>query len=148
VAASAPPGRLQSERVGPVEVLLDVAHNPQAVANLLSHLHSNPVSGRQIAVFAALSDKDIHGMIQPCLQAFDGWFVAGLPKIERGCDPQQLASDLRQLGLSMISTSKNPRQAYRRAMSILHAEDRLVVFGSFYTVAEVLPVLVKDRSRT
>lgn len=146
-AAAAPPGRLQSVQAGSVEVLMDVAHNPQAVANLLAYLHENPVAGRQIALFAALSDKDIHGMIAPCLEAFDAWFVAGLPKVERGCDPEQLAIDLGQQGLPMISSSKNPRQAYRRAMSILQAGDRLVVFGSFYTVAEIQAVLVKDRSR-
>ncbi|MCX2981670.1 bifunctional folylpolyglutamate synthase/dihydrofolate synthase [Halieaceae bacterium IMCC14734] len=147
-ANSAPPGRLQSVAVGPVEVLMDVAHNPQAVGNLETYLRENPVTGRQIALFAALSDKDIHGMIQPCLEAFDAWFVAGLPKVERSCEPQQLAITLGQQGLPMISSSKNPRQAYRRAMSILQAGDRLVVFGSFYTVAEIQAVLVKDRSST
>ena len=47
----------------------------------------------------------------------------------------------------MISVSKNIRQAFRRAQSVMAEGDRLVVFGSFYTVADVLPLLEKDKQK-
>ena len=52
-----------------------------------------------------------------------------------------MAALLREEGIAMISVSKNLRQALRRAQGVMAAGDRLVVFGSFHTVAEVLPLL-------
>ena len=59
-----------------------------------------------------------------------------------------MADMLRGAGQSMVSVSKNVRQAFRRAQSLMGAGDRLVVFGSFYTVAEVLPLLEKDQRKS
>ena len=59
----------------------------------------------------------------------------------------EIADLLRQRNQEMISISRNIAQAYRRARSVMAAEDLLVVFGSFFTVAAALPLLEKDRNR-
>ena len=56
-----------------------------------------------------------------------------------------IADVLHAQGENRVSVSKNIRQAFRRAQQLMAEGDMLVVFGSFYTVAEVLPLLEKDR---
>lgn len=137
-------GRLQSMQLGGTECLVDVAHNPASVENLARVLMEKPVSGRTIAVFAALSDKNIHAMILPVQHCIDAWFIADLAQVSRGASAAELAEVIRSTGANMISESDNPRQAYRRARSVTGDGDRIVVFGSFYTVAAVLPGIEKD----
>jgi dihydrofolate synthase/folylpolyglutamate synthase len=140
-------GRLQREMLGGVEIVLDVAHNPAAVHKLHEYLASNPCNGRTIAVFCAMSDKDLHGMIRACIDAVDAWFLADLPDVPRAARASDIAAQVHEAGGHMISVSKNIRQAWRRAFTLLRDGDRLVVFGSFFTVAGVLPLLQKDSAR-
>jgi dihydrofolate synthase/folylpolyglutamate synthase len=142
---SAPRGRLQAEKLDGCEILLDVAHNPAAVENLVSTLRKRPCSGRSLALFCALSDKNIHAMIRSTRDLFDGWFVASLPDVARAATAADLAAELRGQNVNMVSESKNPRQAWRRARSVMSAGDRLVIFGSFHTVAAGLAALEKER---
>lgn len=141
LAQAGPVGRLQRAEFAGHPVILDVAHNPAAVANLRQFLADHPVSGRTIALFSALSDKKIHAMIRSCQQQVDAWCVTGLPGVGRASEADYLAAELRACGESRISEHTDPRAAWDKAMSDLKAGDRLVVFGSFYTVAAVLPLL-------
>ena len=147
VTNAQPLGRVQYTSVDAVDVILDVAHNPAAVENLAARLRETPVSGRCLAVFAVLSDKNIHAMIHSCQGVFDAWFVAALPGVPRAAETAEVARELRDQGIAMVSENKNPRQAWRRARTLTGPGDRLVVFGSFYTVAAVLPVLEKERGK-
>ena len=61
---------------------------------------------------------------------------------------RQIRKWVRSIGVTMISVSKNLRQALRRAQQLMSADDRLVVFGSFYTVAAVRPLLGGGRQET
>jgi dihydrofolate synthase/folylpolyglutamate synthase len=140
-------GRRQVLQVAGRQYLLDVAHNPAAVDKLHEYLDANPCSGRTIALFAAMSDKDIRGMIRACGDAIDAWFLADLPGNARAASAADIGSMLHAEGQGMISISSNPRQACRRAQSLMGADDRLVVFGSFFTVAEIFSVLDKDSAR-
>ena len=83
-------------------------------------------------------------MIAPAAGRFDAWFLADLPGVERAAAASAVGAQLHRAGEGMISVSKNVRQALRRAQSLLAEGDRLVVFGSFHTVAGVLPLLDKD----
>ena len=138
------PGRLQSFDLEGLEILLDVAHNPASAQNLADHLRSRPLAGRTAAVFAVLSDKDIHAMIQAVQGLVDEWFVADLPKVPRAARAREVAALLRRSGAEQIGTSGDPGSAYRRARSVLGDADRLLAFGSFYTVAAVLPLVERD----
>ena len=147
VAGTSLTGRLQRESLAGVEVVLDVAHNPAAVHKLHEYLVSNPCNGKTIALFCAMSDKDLHGMIRACVGAVDAWFLADLPDVPRAAAASDLATQVHEAGGRMISVSKNIRQAWRRAFTLLSEGDRLVVFGSFFTVAGALPLLDRDSAR-
>jgi dihydrofolate synthase/folylpolyglutamate synthase len=140
-------GRLQQQRVAGLDYVLDVAHNPAAVAELLDMLQSRHCEGKTLALFSAMADKDISAMLGPAVPVFDAWFLADQPGNPRAASASDTAGILRNLGESMISVSKNLRQAFRRAQSLMSDCDRLVVFGSFYTVAGVLTLLEKDRKK-
>ena len=86
-------------------------------------------------------------MIALAADSIDAWFLADIPGIGRAASASDLADSLRAAGVAMISTSRNPRQALRRAQSMMAPGDRLVVFGSFHTVAGVIPSLEKDLDR-
>ncbi len=141
-------GRRQSLSVAGREYLLDVAHNPESVAALLAYLDESPGSGKTLALFAVMSDKDIAGMLGLAGKHFDAWFLASLPGVARGEDAERVAALLRDAGEHMISVSRNPCQALRRAQGVMAVGDRLVIFGSFYTVGGVLPSLYKDLEKT
>ncbi len=140
------PGRRQHVPLdaGASECVLDVAHNPAAVSALCQHLDEQPVAGRTLALFCVMADKDLHAMIALVAGRFDAWFVTNLPDQPRAVSGDELGRLLHQHGESMISVSKNPRQAWRRARSLMSGGDRLVVFGSFFTVAAVLPGLLAE----
>ena len=140
-------GRLQTEVVDGVRLTLDVAHNPGAVDKLVEHIDATHCNKKTIAIFSAMKDKDIPAMIERSLAAFDAWFLADQPEQPRAAKAADIAAILHQQGCGMISVSKNLRQAYRRARSLLDEGDNLVVFGSFHTVAAILPLIEKDRRK-
>ncbi len=147
VERARPTGRRETRRIGDRDYILDVAHNPAAAERLAQYLADHPVTGRTVAVFSVMSDKDSRAMFTATLPVVDAWFLADQPGNPRAADATGLAGILRQLGVGMTSVSKNLRQALRRAQSITGEGDRIVVFGSFYTVAGVLPSLEKESGK-
>jgi dihydrofolate synthase / folylpolyglutamate synthase len=141
------PGRRQARTVAGLEYVLDVAHNPAAVSKLLEYMSVSDCNGKTFAIFSVMSDKDIQAMLEPCQAYFDAWFLADQPDNPRASSASDIAQVLRTLGNPMISVSKNLRQAFRRAQVLLNPGDRLVVFGSFFTVAAIMPLLEKDPGR-
>lgn len=140
-------GRRETAFVGGYNYLLDVAHNPASVTKLLEYINATPCNGKNIALFSAMVDKDIIDMIRACGDVFDAWFIADQPSNPRAEEGASIAEALREQGQSMISISKNITQAFRRAQGVMTSDDRLVVFGSFYTVAGVMPLLEKERKK-
>ncbi len=130
------PGRFQ-RIAGPIEVVLDVAHNPQAARTLADTLRSLPARARTHAVFAILSDKDAEGVINALKDCFDTWFVAGLAG-ERGRDGDALAALVRRHVAVPVEVFDGLLAAFKAAGLKAGEGDRIVAFGSFYTVAEVL----------
>ena len=141
------PGRLQRLQVADKHYLLDVAHNPAAVDKLLENIAASPCNGKVIALFSAMKDKAVGEMLAACANRFDAWFIGDLPGNSRAMPAEEIANLLREQQQGMISISKNLRQAFRRAQSLMNGEDLLVVFGSFFTVAAVMPQLDKDRGK-
>jgi dihydrofolate synthase/folylpolyglutamate synthase len=142
--SAAPPGRRQRGRLAGKECVLDVAHNPAAVYKLREYLDSTYCSGRRIAMFSAMADKDLQGMLEPVARYFDAWFLGDQPDNPRAAPAQRLAGLLRERGASDISISDSLGEACRRAGDAMREGDQLVVFGSFYTVAAVLPLLDRE----
>jgi dihydrofolate synthase/folylpolyglutamate synthase len=142
-----PPGRRQRLSVAGLELILDVAHNPAAVERLVEFIDASPCNGKTIAVFSAMADKDIRVMIDTAGERFVAWFLADQPGNARAAQAAAIATLLREAGQGMISVSKNLRQALARARSIMAPGDRLVVFGSFHTVAAAMSWLAKERGQ-
>ncbi len=147
VARARPRGRCERQLLAGREYVLDVAHNPAAIYNLVEYLDAIPCKGKTIALFSVMEDKDIGGMIAAAADRFEAWFVADQPANPRAARGADIAALLRAGGHTVVSCSKNLRQAFRRAQRVMTEGDRLVVFGSFYTVAEILPLLERDRGR-
>jgi len=123
---------------GQPEVILDVAHNPHAAAALAANLKARPSQGKTLVLMAMLADKDINGVVQAMQHEVDEWLLASLD-VPRGATAQVLHEVLRKAGISVpITCSDNVEQGWRLACERARENDRICVFGSFYTVAQVL----------
>jgi dihydrofolate synthase / folylpolyglutamate synthase len=123
------------------EIVLDVAHNAHAMARLAQTLAAQPVAGRTFAVFSMLRDKDIDDSARALAGSFDRWFVAGLTESSdrRGSTAAELAAALDRAQVQApVQLSGAPQHALRAALAKAGRDDRIVVFGSFLTVAVVL----------
>ncbi|MHC6215726.1 bifunctional tetrahydrofolate synthase/dihydrofolate synthase [Stenotrophomonas acidaminiphila] len=140
VAAAQVAGRLQRFDRDGVEVLVDVGHNPQAAAALGAALQARPASGRTLAVYAALADKDAPGVVAALQARIDRWYLAGLDGA-RGQNAGQLRERLAGTAAAGAVTCADVGQALAAALEQARRGDRVLVFGSFHTVAEALPLL-------
>jgi dihydrofolate synthase/folylpolyglutamate synthase len=131
------PGRLQV-LPGRPSVVLDVAHNPHAARSLADGLGEMGYFENTYAVFAMLGDKDIGGVVDAVRGRIDRWFVSAADA-DRAAPAKQVAEILAQRGLADVTRSfatvPGALEAARRETG---PNDRIVVFGSFHTVAEAL----------
>ena len=131
------PGRYQVLPGRPA-VVLDVAHNPHAARALAANLKAHGKFSRTLAVFAMLADKDIGAVIAAVKSGIDAWYVAAL-SVDRGASGTEIAALVAAIDLGKsLQVFASPRDAYRAAYKIADEDDRILVFGSFHTVAEVL----------
>jgi dihydrofolate synthase/folylpolyglutamate synthase len=131
------PGRLEVLPGRPT-VVLDVAHNPHAARSLADGLGDMGFFDHTIAVFAVLADKDIGGIVDAVRGRIDRWFVAAA-QAERAAPAGTVAQVLAGRGLAETTrTFATVAAALEAARREAGANDRIVVFGSFYTVAEAL----------
>lgn len=129
------PGRFQVV-AGPVEWILDVAHNPHAAKVLAASLRERSSSGRTLAIVGLLADKDAEGIIQALAGVIDAWYPATLDG-PRGRTGQELARLLASLE-APITVCDNVIAACQAAQTNAIAGDRIVLFGSFHLVGPVL----------
>jgi dihydrofolate synthase/folylpolyglutamate synthase len=112
------------------------------VANLAVNLDQMGFYPRTIAVFGAMHDKDIAGMLQRMRPLVDAWHFTDLP-IARAASAQELAAALAVLepaapAPASVQCHANPADALTAALNGADPADRIVVFGSFFTVGGVL----------
>ncbi|MDA8383262.1 MAG: bifunctional tetrahydrofolate synthase/dihydrofolate synthase [Betaproteobacteria bacterium] len=144
LARASLPGRFQVLGGRP-QTILDVAHNPHAARALAANLAARPFAGRTIAVFAMLADKDIEEVAGTLSPLVDRWMAAGLGE-PRGASAEELRRRLSGLPADAVSVYPGVELAYRRALALAGENDRILVFGSFHTVAAVLRLWVDERS--
>ncbi len=144
VARARPRGRCELRVITGREYLVDVAHNPSAVKKLVEYCSSTYCKGRVFALFSVMADKDYKGMIAAAGRHFEAWFVADQPDNPRAAPAVDIDAALRAAGQRVAAVSDNLQQALQRATGLMAEGDRLVVFGSFYTVAAVMPLLDRD----
>jgi dihydrofolate synthase/folylpolyglutamate synthase len=142
VASAMIPGRLQRFDLHGTAVIVDVGHNPQAARELATWLRAEPVQGRTLAVFSALADKDVAGVVAALEREVSAWFLAGLESVgARGQSVDAMAAKLNGTAAATGVRHVSVEAALRAAQSEANAEDRILVFGSFHTVAEALAIL-------
>ena len=131
------PGRFQVLPGRPT-VVLDVAHNPQAARVLAHNLGEMGFFPATHAVFGMLRDKDIPGVCAALRSSFSSWSLADLA-VPRGATADSLARALEDSDAQgEVFRFGNPRDAYAAARKRAGENDRIVVFGSFHTVADVM----------
>ena len=131
------PGRFQRIQ-GPCEVILDVAHNLDSAKVLVKNLNELEPATKTIAVFAVLADKDICGIIECVEGVFDEWHISQL-KSERSLEKGKLKEHLENCCHNcLIYAHDSISAAYHAAKNKVDESMRIVVFGSFLTVAEAL----------
>ncbi|MBQ5939165.1 bifunctional tetrahydrofolate synthase/dihydrofolate synthase [Massilia sp. AB1] len=137
------PGRFQVLPGRPTQVL-DVAHNPHAAATLAQNLGNMGFHRYTYAVFGIMEDKDIDAVIAPMAGLVDHWCVADLdsPRSAKAAELAQKLAALKPAGAKegdfSVTAFANPGDAYANALGRAEENDRIVVFGSFYTVAGVM----------
>lgn len=148
-------GRYQQQCIGNRTVIFDVAHNPAASSVLAHHLcqkTSNdsvspvpnvPRVSKTLAVFSVMEDKDIVGIVSSLNVAIDHWYVGDLSHNLRSA-PTSLVSDVLKQQAQPYSDVKTIEQAFDRALTESTEHDRIVVFGSFFTVAAIQEYIRHD----
>ncbi|HTM64230.1 MAG TPA: bifunctional tetrahydrofolate synthase/dihydrofolate synthase [Gammaproteobacteria bacterium] len=131
------PGRMQIME-GEVTEIYDVAHNPHAAVVLAARLRELPCRGKTLAVFSMLDDKDIAGTIKIVRNEFDSWYVAPLA-CKRAAPLEKLKMAFQSEVSAALNYFDNITDAYRAAKKQAKPGDRIVIFGSFYTVAAIMP---------
>ena len=121
--------------------MLDVAHNPHAVAALAANLDAMGFFPTTHAVFGAMADKDLAPMLARIGPLIDRWYFTDLPT-PRAADRRRvcwrMAGPEHAHGRAAPAPMPTPLQALQAAVAAADPADRIVVFGSFYTVGGVL----------
>lgn len=136
-ALSAQDWQNSAQKAPLAKVIIDVGHNPHAARYLAARLNAKKQPQQRIfAVFSALKDKDLGGIVQPLDGLIDHWYCAGLNGV-RGQTAQSIAGQLQaQLPLADCRCFDNVANAAEAAFQCAGQNDIILVFGSFYTVGD------------
>lgn len=128
-------GRLQIISNNPT-ILVDVSHNSQAAQSLAKWLRQNPIGGKTLAVFAVLADKEPMDWVSEFKDLIDAWCISSVNS-ERAMPVQDLLHVLVDCA-TLITSFETVHLALSAAKIMADEDDRILVFGSFYTVSEVM----------
>jgi len=131
---------------GAPELVVDVAHNPQAARVLAEWLGGAPAAGRALAVFGALGDKDVRGIVGALAGHVDEWLLAGLDRDSpRGLDATALRALLPSGAMARATAHADVAAALDAAFARAAAGDRVLAFGSFFVAAAALEFVARRR---
>lgn len=133
------PGRFQVV-AGDVPIILDVAHNPDAARVLRANLMERHCQGKTYAVCGMLADKDSRSVIEVMADMITAWYVVSVAGA-RGASAEQLTEQIETLAMNNIHLSVNVSEAIEQARKQTQPGDQIIVFGSFYVVADALKML-------
>jgi dihydrofolate synthase/folylpolyglutamate synthase len=123
---------------GRPQVVLDVAHNPEAARALAANLGASGYAPETIAVIGMLRDKDMKGVAAELMGRITRWHAASLPG-PRGARSEELAAAIAEAGsASRVFRHDSPAEAFTAAKAGAGEGDKIIVCGSFLTVAEVM----------
>ena len=127
--------RFEKIPVGDKTIVLDVAHNPEAVKTLVNTLSESPME--TVAIFSALADKNIDDMIGLASDTIKHWFLVPI-SAERAIQMESLENKFSKSQLTTVCL--NMDNAIERALALINIK-RIVIFGSFYTIADAAKFL-------
>lgn len=133
-------GRFQKIIYQSREFILDVAHNPAATEYLAKRLTAEPFLGKTFAIVAMMADKDRVSSLANLTGLVDGWYLLELSDIPRAAPPQALSENLATLNVR-TKTSGNIKTLIGAILEESGESDRILVFGSFFTVSAALSYL-------
>ena len=133
-------GRFQTVSLHP-QILLDVTHNPHAAHALVDNLRQSKPAGKTLAVFAMLADKDIAGVVTALLPEIDRWYLSSVDHARSASVPEMLEIFNEISAVGPYAGFESLPAAFRQACLDAGKNDRIIVFGSFFTVAEVMQEL-------
>jgi dihydrofolate synthase/folylpolyglutamate synthase len=140
------PGRFQV-LPGRPQVILDVSHNAEAARTLAENLGASGYARETIGVFGMLRDKDIAAVARALAPRITRWHVASLPG-PRGASAAEMLRALAAAGIAQPCTPHDSAaSAFAAARSEAREDDKIVAFGSFLTVAEVMQALAARGGR-
>lgn len=119
-----------------LRLILDVGHNPHAACFLAGQLRKRPAEGRRLAVFGLLADKDLGGVVDALIPVIDEWAVTPLGS-SRSRSAEDLQAALIERG-GWASLHGDVGQALQAQCEQAAEGDEILLFGSFYCVAEAL----------
>jgi dihydrofolate synthase/folylpolyglutamate synthase len=135
------PGRFQVLPGRPA-VVLDVAHNPQAAQQLAANLGDMPFHPTTWAIIGMMRDKDVGGVVEAMRGRVDHWLPCSLPG-PRAATADELAAALTRAGVVATARFASAAAAFAFAREKAGENDRIVAFGSFLTVADVMHTLAR-----
>lgn len=142
IAGATVAGRLQRFEQDGVDVVVDVAHNPQAAQALADWLIAAPAAGRTVAVYAALADKDAPGVVGALAPSIAHWHLAGSTVAgARGQEAATLRARLSEVLKDNVTGHVDVATALSAALAEAAPGDRVLVFGTFHAAAAALQAL-------
>ena len=127
-------GRLQLMTNGALRTVFDVSHNPQSV-RFLAEFVKKQTRNKVHAIFSALADKDLQGMLTPMRDMVDHWYPC-LLEGKRALTAEQLLAGLNDNEIKLCHNT--PLEAFQTACHAANTGDLIIVYGSFITVADVM----------
>jgi dihydrofolate synthase/folylpolyglutamate synthase len=134
-------GRFQRIVYQEREFILDVAHNPAATEYFAKRLSTEPVVGKTFAIVAMMSDKDRIASLANLVGLVDAWFLLDLANIPRAASTQVLTENLVSLN-AQVQHIGDMNTLMNDVLAQAQPQDRILVFGSFFTVAAALAFLL------
>ncbi len=129
--------RFEKRYIGEKTIILDVAHNPAAVKTLVDALSESPM--KTVAIFSALVDKNIIDMVNLASDTIKHWYLVPLSS-ERAIKSKELKKKFSEPNLTTICDDMN--SAIKKSLEMKNIE-RVVIFGSFYTIADATLIVDK-----
>lgn len=131
-------GRLQLIN-GPYSILMDVSHNPQSVRHLAARIQQLNPKGKVHAIFSALADKDIRGMVEPMANCVEKWYIAPIES-KRAASKDALLTIFNDFDKIPLYFDRLT-DAYYSACNQAVTGDLIVIYGSFLTVGALMGIV-------
>jgi dihydrofolate synthase / folylpolyglutamate synthase len=123
-------------------VVIDAAHNWEAVAALLKTLDESFPARRRVLVFAATRDKDVNGMLRQLLPKFDSVIVTCFQNNPRHVPVESLVRMVQNVTDQPLHSAADPASAWKLACRFAGPDDLICITGSFFIAAELREMIV------